>query len=228
MCKIFILDGASFKKREKLTCLYSSRVMVPSLSVSCMLNKTAERTKNIVNQASAQQEASGHVFSRRRTSQLLPPDVLSLLLGHVQRRRPEMGHDHQELTEADLVHRAHAVLAEVPGNKAKTKRCSDISSHRSLFTRIPWERKVQATVPPVKEGLDDLRADGIARQILDSIEVISPESTKQEGFVLFCFFKKEWRMFLQDTLNNKLRSVCTDKSLSSRFEKEATLLRKSN
>lgn len=129
------------KKREKLTCLYSSRVMVPSLSVSCMLNKTAERTKNIVNQASAQQQACGHLFifsfSRRRTSQLLPPDVLSLLLGHVQRRRPEMGHDQEELLEADLVHRALAVLAEVPGNKAETKPCSDISSHRSLFTRVP-------------------------------------------------------------------------------------------
>lgn len=204
--------------------------MVPSLSVSCMLNKTAERTKNIVNQGSAQQEACGHVFfflfSRRRTSQLLPPDVLSLLLAHVQRRRPEMGHDHQELLEADLVHRAHAVLAVVPGNKAKTKRCSDISSHRSLFTHVPWERKVQATVPPVKEGLDDLQADGIARQVLDSIEVISPESTKQEGFVVFFF--KEWRMFSQNTFNNKLRSVCTDESLSSRFEKEATLWRKSN
>lgn len=51
-----------FKDGRSLTCLYSSRVMVPSLSVSCMLNKTAERTKNIVNQASAQQQAC--VFSQ--------------------------------------------------------------------------------------------------------------------------------------------------------------------
>lgn len=30
----------------ELTCLYSSRVIIPSLSVSCMLNKTAEKQTN--------------------------------------------------------------------------------------------------------------------------------------------------------------------------------------
>lgn len=33
----------SFMCEQGLTCLYSSRVIIPSLSVSCMLNKTAGR-----------------------------------------------------------------------------------------------------------------------------------------------------------------------------------------
>lgn len=32
-----------WRSEQRLTCRYSSRVIVPSLSVSCMLNKTAER-----------------------------------------------------------------------------------------------------------------------------------------------------------------------------------------
>lgn len=77
-------------------------------------------------------------LEERRTSQLLPPDALSLLLGHVQRRRPEMGHDHQELLEADLVHRALAVLPEVPGNKAK-EQSDALTFHPTArsFTRVP-------------------------------------------------------------------------------------------
>lgn len=49
------------------------------------------------------------------TSQFLLPDALALLLAHVQRRGSEVGHDHQELLEADLLHRAVLVLMEVPG-----------------------------------------------------------------------------------------------------------------
>lgn len=55
------------------------------------------------------------------TSQLLPPDALSLLFAHVERRRPEVGHDHQELLKADLLHRAHAVLMEVPAEDRQTR-----------------------------------------------------------------------------------------------------------
>lgn len=36
------------------------------------------------------------------------------------------------------------------------------------------EREVQAALPPVEEGLYDLRADGVACQVVNSIEVISP------------------------------------------------------
>lgn len=52
---------------------------------------------------------------------------------------------------------------------------------------IPPERarEVQAALPPVEEGLYDLQADGIARQVVNSVEVVSPERAKK-GF----FFKK--------------------------------------
>lgn len=36
-----------WKSEQRLTCRYSSRVIVPSLSVSCMLNKTAEKSKTV-------------------------------------------------------------------------------------------------------------------------------------------------------------------------------------
>lgn len=36
-----------FLSEDRLTCRYSSRVIVPSLSVSCMLNKTAEKGEAI-------------------------------------------------------------------------------------------------------------------------------------------------------------------------------------
>lgn len=48
-----------------------------------------------------------------RTSQFLLPDALTLLLGHVQRRGPKVGHDHQELLQADLLDRSVVVLMEV-------------------------------------------------------------------------------------------------------------------
>lgn len=47
------------------------------------------------------------------------------------------------------------------------------------------EERVQISPPPVEEGLYDLRADGIARQVVDSIEVVSPERGKKEVFVFF-------------------------------------------
>lgn len=50
---------------------------------------------------------------RTHTSQFLLPDALALLLRHVLRRGPEVGHDHQELLEADLLHRPVVVLVEV-------------------------------------------------------------------------------------------------------------------
>lgn len=45
-------------------------------------------------------------------------------------------------------------------------------------------REVQISLPPVEEGLYDLRANGIAHQVVDSIEVGSPERAKK-GFLFF-------------------------------------------
>lgn len=56
---------------------------------------------------------------RTHTSQFLLPDALALLLAHVQRRGPEVGHDHQELLEADLLHRSGVVLVEVPAKSGE-------------------------------------------------------------------------------------------------------------
>lgn len=65
-------------------------------------------------------------------------------------------------------------------------------------------REVQISLPPVEEGLYDLQADGIAHQVVDSIEVVSPERAKK-GFL---FFLKEWHLLLQDVfLITALRSV---------------------
>lgn len=52
--------------------------------------------------------------SQTHTSQFVLPDALALLLGHVQRRGPEVGHDHQELLEVDLLRPSVGVLVEVP------------------------------------------------------------------------------------------------------------------
>lgn len=63
------------------------------------------------------------------------------------------------------------------------------------------ERGVQATLPPVKEGLYDLRADGVACQVVNSIKVFSPERETKE----------EWHLLLQDGLNHKVE-VCVRKA----------------
>lgn len=64
-------------------------------------------------------------------------------------------------------------------------------------------REVQISLPPVEEGLYDLRADGIAHQVVDSIEVVSPERAKK-GFL---FFLKEWHLLQDLFLITGLRSV---------------------
>lgn len=45
--KRFKIARAARGSEQRLTCLYSSRVIVPSLSVSCMLNKTAEKNTTV-------------------------------------------------------------------------------------------------------------------------------------------------------------------------------------
>lgn len=55
-----------------------------------------------------------------------------------------------------------------------------------MIPRPPERRRgVQISLPPVEEGLYDLRADGIACQVVDSIEVVSPERVKKKFFVFF-------------------------------------------
>lgn len=115
-----------------LTCLYSCSVMVPSLSVSCMLNKTEVRKKKQVKtrfvmgftipmnlrvtQASgclSQQLIRFQCSCRHLTAQFDPPELLPLLLAHVQRWRPEVGHDGDELLKADLLYASLAMRIEV-------------------------------------------------------------------------------------------------------------------
>lgn len=117
---------------------------------------------------------------RTHTSQFLLPDTLALLLRHVLRRGPEVGHDHQELLEADLLHRSVVVLVEVSvkGKKVRTRLSS--GGAKSLG-QVEHAR----ATPSVEEGLDDLGADGIAGQVWDCLEMFPPEGIKG----IF----KEWR-----------------------------------
>jgi len=55
--------------------------------------------------------------SKRLTAELLSPQRLLLLRRGLQGRRAEVGHDHEELLEADLLAGAHLVLALVPGGR---------------------------------------------------------------------------------------------------------------
>lgn len=71
---------------------------------------------------------------KTHTSQFLPPDAPALLLRHVQRRGPEMGHDHQELLEADRLDRALAVLMEV--SKKQTNRAEQILTFYPTSCRL--------------------------------------------------------------------------------------------
>lgn len=66
------------------------------------------------------------------TSQFVLPDALALLLGQVQRRGPEVGHDHQELLEADLLHRSVVVLVEVPAETGEFVAGSRSTAGESL------------------------------------------------------------------------------------------------
>lgn len=90
-----------------------------------------------------------------------------------------MGHDHQELLEADLLHRSGGVLVEVP---AETGGGGGVAAER--------RRGKGWTSPSVKECLDDLGADGVAGQIRDRREVLPPEGIKGH----FC---KEWLMVVR-------------------------------
>lgn len=103
------------------------------------------------------------------TSQLLLPDALTLLRGHVQRRGPKMGHDHQELLEADLLHRSVVVLMEVSvemKNVLTHLGSTDVKGGATMVT------------PSVEEGLDDLGADGVPGQIGDCLEMFPPEGVR--------------------------------------------------
>lgn len=107
-----------------------------------MLNKTAEKKTSVSQQEpwiSPQIMTSmwscDHVICfKTHTSQFLPPDALTLLLHHVQRRGPEMGHDHQELLEADRLDRTLTILMEVPKNNRAN---SDILSLLLLYLCSP-------------------------------------------------------------------------------------------
>ena len=76
--------------------------------------------------------ACDHVICLRHTSQFLLPDTLTLIVCHVQRRRPEMGHDHQELLEANLLNLPLAILMKV-SSEEKKKGISYIIFHSMLL-----------------------------------------------------------------------------------------------
>lgn len=80
-----------------------------------------------------------------RTSQLLLPDAVALLLAQVQRRGPEVGHDHQEVLEADLLHRSAVVPMEVPVKTGKvltrlilTGAEVSVGWNRHLLSKKAW------------------------------------------------------------------------------------------
>lgn len=106
------------------------------------------------------------------TSQFLLPDALALLLGHVLRRWPEVGHDHQELLEADLLDRPVVVLVEV------SVRAENILTYLNSRGVKSQSGGTASAAPSVEKGLDDLGADGVAGQIRDGFEMFPPESRK--------------------------------------------------
>lgn len=130
----------------ELTCLYSSRVIVPSLSVSCMLNKTAEKqTKAGLTLCHLQVKGVEFMQSTlRRTSQFLSPGLLTLLFCHVRRWRPKMGHDHHELFKANLLNFSLAILMEVSKENSKSDalKCTDNNRYiKSTISSIIFHLK---------------------------------------------------------------------------------------
>lgn len=166
----------------------------------------------------------------RHTSQFLPPDALTLFLSHVQWRGPEMGHDHQELLKADFLNCALNVLTIVSDEIQKgqinytLRSCGKIrknlnfitfwrcDSDTAMLTVQEWELGI-ITVPFVKESFYDLCTDGIACQIRDFIEVLSPDGVKRRH-ILFRHIVHNCCHMLQVACsdmkwNNRRVSSCT-------------------
>lgn len=113
---------------------------------ACWIKLQRENTSIRYNGCESATENVAHAIMRfvfeAHTSQFLPPDALTLILCHVQRRRPEMGHDHQELLKADLLDRALAILMEV--STMKWRKLWHFIPPCTVFVPLMM-RKVQAT-----------------------------------------------------------------------------------